>query len=439
MTIQIKAFLQVEDYVNNVVGQNAMYGELSNYSESFAIEKGYYAKSEYPGQTLTTFTSTNNDVKTYVTSPYLDNIFKVMNYVLNYSASNMGTQWYPTVLLNMMNQDLAADGSNFDCGNVETDSTRWLPEWVSWKSTLDNGDNTIIVWLKDDSFQNQYDDYEIIVVPPVDNLDNFFNPATQVSQMISALTYDSMIARVQAAKSKQPETIVTSFSCPYHNPLDTTQTVNTTWGLLIYGAAGNDPDAIQTAMIDYILAHSTHPESDWEIIFPDIFRRTEFLILPSWWKYAIQQRDSIAGIYSPLVNVGADISKVQTWVNSKIDGYTFPHLAMSTETYTHNYRCLNLTVIGGPKNRDDKFLLSDWWSDLLNIANTTPDFARMQQATCDFANQLNMAIPFAETWKNGNGIITGLRKVKRNGVYWLCFSANRVNYLVWPRLNGDYV
>jgi hypothetical protein len=84
-------------------------------------------------------------------------------------------------------------------------------------------------------------------------------------------------------------------------------------------------------------------------------------------------------------------------------------------------------------------LLSDWWSDLLNIANTTPDFARMQQATCDFANQLNMAIPFAETWQNGNGIITGLRKVKRNGVYWLCFSANRVNYLVWPRLNGDYV
>ena len=119
----------------------------------------------------------------------------------------MGTQWFPTVLLNMMNQDLAADGSNFDCGNVETDSTRWLPEWVSWKSTLDNGDNTIIVWLKDDSFQNQYDDYEIIVVPPVDNLDNFFNSVTQVSQMISALTYDSMIARVQAAKSKQPETI----------------------------------------------------------------------------------------------------------------------------------------------------------------------------------------------------------------------------------------
>jgi hypothetical protein len=45
-----------------------------------------------------------------------------------------------------------------------------IPEWISWKS-LSHPDTDIRIWMVDQAFQFQYPDYEIVVIPPVDDLD----------------------------------------------------------------------------------------------------------------------------------------------------------------------------------------------------------------------------------------------------------------------------
>lgn len=440
MAVQIKGFMQAKQFLSNVVGEVATYGELSNHSISFAKEKGYYGLDTYPGKTLVTFTSLKDDKKVYLQPAYVKNIFKVVQFVLDKCEANGIVETFRTVLLNQMAESLAADGDKFDLGLMAPDATRWLPEWISWRiPTQDGGNNSIVIWLKDEAFQNQYDDYEITVVPPLPRLDDFFLPPTQVKQRLDAMTYEMEMDAVQAAKVKDPETVIRGMIYPWHNPLDVRQTIDTRWTVLIYGAAGDNPDAIQDALIKHILENSTHPESEWTVMFPDIFKRTEFLFMPGWFKLAIEQREAIAGIYSPLVDTYADVNRVRTWVTKNQPDYTAAHLNKATMTFTHNYRTVSVIVVGGPKNRDDKFKMIDWWPDYISIANTNPDFTRMQQITCDFANKVTEAIIFAETWQDGQPLKYGLRKVKRNGKYWLTFNTQRISYLFWPRANGNYV
>lgn len=438
-TVVIKGFMNVSEYLSNVVGVVAKYGELSNYSASYAKEKGYYTSNDHPGMTLITFTTTRDENKIFLEPNYLVPIMNVIQYVMNYCDSNGPVETFRDVLLNKMANDLTAYGDNFDLGIIDTDSKRWLPEWVSWRiPSLDGGSNYICIWLEDEAFQNQYDDFEITVVPPIANLDDFFLPAVQVKHRVDAVTYEQYMDDVQAAKVQQPETVIRGLIYKWTNPLDATQTLDTNWTVLIYGLAGDNQDDIQDALINYILAHSTHPREDWEVIFPDIFRRTEFLIMPGWFKLALEQRASIAGIYSPLVDVATDINQIKNWLSTVQPEYTRAHLDRATMTVTHNFKCVNLTIVGGPKNRGDKFLLTQWYSDYLSIANTNPDFSRMQQPTCDFANRINDLVFLSETWVAGQPLKLKIRKLKRNGKYWLTFNINRVSYLMWPRSNGDY-
>ena len=135
-----------------------------------------------------------------------------------------------------------------------------MPEWVSWKCVEDLtlGENEIRVWFVDDSFNEQYDEFEIVVVPPFDNLDDFFKTGTEVENLLKSFDDAARFQRMQNAKDGHPETIIRSQPYNYIDPYNASHKVASNWGLLIYGPAGNNIDAINDALVDFILANSTH-------------------------------------------------------------------------------------------------------------------------------------------------------------------------------------
>jgi len=161
-----------------------------------------------------------------------------------------------------------------------------LPEWISWKSSEHN-DAYIRIWLADQSFAEQYDDYEIEVIAPMLNIDDMFGFYSTAVNTMNDRTISQLSDAIMAARDGLPETYLRMFTFDFLNIANTAVATSTNWAVLIYGRAGDNIDTIKDAIIEHILANSTHTRSEWAVKFPEIFRRTEFIILPRWDKLSV--------------------------------------------------------------------------------------------------------------------------------------------------------
>lgn len=439
MAYTLKAFYVIGSMVNNASGSVAPLGELSSFSLTFSKEHGFYTNPVTPSNTLVTFSSKKNDADIIIPGGFTDHIQTVMTKLMGIADNHGVTQYTRSDLLLELADALELEATAIDCGAVISSNTVWLPQYIQWTALdLPEDDNRITIWLSDAAFRGQYDEYEIAVIPPLANLEDFFLDAASIRAKLAAVTADDLTDRVQAAKLDKPETMVRWQNFKYVDPVNPLNTIDTVWTILNYGPAGDNPDAINDAFVEHALANSTKTRSQWQTIFPDIFKRTEFLVLPGWWRQAIEQPVPAAGIYSAIINLSADITELKNWVSAAMPEYTALQLNRAMATLTHNYRCLNVTFIGSIDNRENKFLISDWYSDYIPVSTTSIDFSRMSANTCKWANMLTEALIFAETWTESSTLPSNLRRLKRNGINFLVFAHNGINFLIYPANQSPY-
>jgi hypothetical protein len=260
----------------------------------------------------------------------------------------------------------------------------------------------------------------------VDNLDLFFGTGTSVVNMVQAITTPQIISRMQTYSSGHPPTISRDDQYTYYNPLNSGQTVPVDWPVLIYGPAGDNIDAIKDALINYILANSAHSRADCTAIFPDIFKRTEFIIAPHWHKYAIANRTQAAGVYSPIVNYN--------------DGKAFLKLVAPAydpafvDTHANVLGCafdsLVLSMVGSVDNRSALFEIGQVFPDYIDVPPSSTDFNRMEQTTQNWAILLNDMLPIAQSMDEHTVVPAGMMKIKRNNILYLVQAFGNIQYLM---------
>jgi hypothetical protein len=431
--IAIKAFATHDAFVNNTPGGVLNIGELSTKSLTYAREKGYYKSTLFPESNVVTFTSNQDGVPYQLTSNLVDEIAKITKYIYYKTINAQGIVYRDEILQYLITTD-ALLCSSFDLGLIVNNGTYYIPEWISWTSnslTAAGTPNTIKIWFSDISFQAQYDDYQIVVIPPFDTLDNFFTPASNVNTLLNTTTPFDMMARIQNAKNNYPETIVSAESFNYIDPNNPATVLSTVWNLLIYGNAGNNPDIIQNALTTYVLANSVNNAAAWTTLIPDLFKHNEFSIIPIWNQYAIPNRTLVSGIYSSVSNLTASLGKlITTLVN-----YPSPHITANADITFNPYKSLTLMVVGSPDNKGSHFKITDIFPDYLPIASTSSDFNRMSLATQNWSTMLATMITVAETMDNFSPIPAGMSKVTRNGILYLVSKYQLINYLVAAKIS----
>lgn len=334
-------------------------------------------------------------------------------------------------LLNYLITTYAAVAENFECGaNVEGDAVDG-PEWVSWsnKSIAALGTNTIKVWFSNDAFAAQYDDYEIIVIAPTPDLNDFFKTPTEVRLALAAQTPSMTMDRIQAAKDGYPETVVRAETFDYIDPFNAANKIPATWNVLIYGLAGNNVDAISDALIAHALANSTHTRDEWLPLVPDLFRRTEFIMIPMWDQYAIPNRIVEAGIYSPAVNLKRAVALIKQ-VTGDVVSYPEAHIDEYGNIMSHPYKSLQILSIGSPDNRNSWFEITDVFPDIIAVASTSLDFNRMAVPTKEWLTFLNQMLITAENMSRYSSVPVGYTKIVRNDVLYIVKRYGNINYLV---------
>lgn len=428
----LKGFVTSSFFTRNELGQVSPIGEISTHCLTYAKEKGIYASSDFNGYDLYTFISALNTVPTPLTNNQAHHVLEIPSYVYN-KIINLQSEVFADELLVELGNEFEGIANNFELGAIVSNGTYWCPEWISWHSLdpLFDTENSIKVWLSDPSFKIQYDEFEIVVIPPFANIDDFFKTGIEVERKIKLITPVTITNMIQEAKGTIPETIIRTEVFNYVDPMNSSHIVPTVWSVLIYGEAGNNIDSISDALTEYVLANSTHPREDWILILPDLFRRTEFIMLPLWEKYSIPNRVLEAGIHTPIVNFKTSNALIKLVAKT----YSSAHIDDNICSVVMPYKSMSLVAIGSLENRDGLYKLSDVVSDYISVSSTSIDFNRMSLETQTWALMIDRLIQVAEIMNKFSTMPTGTSKVIRDGILYATQRHDNIHFLVAAKNN----
>lgn len=444
----LKGFINISDLIDNNTGVVSVLGEMSPIAMSYAKEKGYYTIPTAASTELVAMSGLLEESSVVSKAPVPAEVAELALLVGRWvydNCTNSGIMGevsgsYPAYLA-ALNAHFTGPSfvdfefSNLTMGDMVTQDVplatdRKMPEWLSFDLIYDDGPTekpaTTKIWFSDEAFRAQFDEYEIEVVPPIDNLDNFFLPYTQVKNYIDAFTPPVMMEKIAEAIDIYPPTLVKTNMYTWEDNNDPPNTIETPWTVVIYGMAGNNVDYIIDAIKEYILSHSSHPYEDWLDIFPDIFKTTEFIITPMWNRYAIPNMTLSAGVYSPMVNFNQDIDDVLLTMLGYPEVFVRLHLMSGIFTY----KSLSFYVCGSPDNRNNQFDFDDVFPDYVAVDTNSLDFGKMSPITQGWVLFMNEMIQVAETMTESSSIPFSCSRVTRDGVLFLASSYNDIQYLV---------
>ena len=431
----LKGFVEIEALQNSEPGLISPIGEMSTWSMTYTKDKNEFTDPAVDGYRLVSTSYIDS-----VTGPLaplqslINQVIDVVRRVVVYATTTPQPynleDYHDTITAALFN---SVTGLRF--GPLRTNGFIQIFDWLEWDSLTEAG-TKVKIWLSDESFANQYDLFDIVVVPPIENLDDFFLTPNAVRTRIAAVTPSQMMNRIQDAKDRNPETYIRSEVFNYISPVLSDPPLPTTWSVLIYGFQGDNIDAIKDAIIAYILDNSTHDENDWKAIFPDIFKRTEFVLLPRWDIMSIPNMTVQSGLYRSIL----DPIETVEYAKAEIDFYPQLWIGENVEIFPFDYKAIMIEAVNGPNNVEAVDSLVTVFPDFIPVSSTTLDFNRMSQETQDWLLLVERMLLVAEDLDNYTTIPSPLRIVKRNNTRYVTAYYNNVNYLMKPRVipvDGD--
>lgn len=310
----------------------------------------------------------------------------------------------------------------------------WYPVSISFAPVGREQDDNWTIWLSDAAFNNEFDVSIMHVVPPIENIDQFFNQPAVVQALVDGMSRTTIMDKVALLRGPSPYTVLRmdDFDWFFANNADIK--IKTYWTVIVYGRSGDNLDKVKEAIIEYVLANSNHTIEEWAVIFPDIFRSTEMVITPGYFAQGVPDQQFERGVYSAITS-GKDVTALAN-LTTKGHGYTPTHIVNSLTMLPSLFRSVNLTVIMGPENRPGYKHFRDLYWDYINVPTTqVQDFMRMREATREFVMLLTDMLEKAETLTPSTVIPAGFNRVQREGIWYLAKSTNDLLILVTAKFS----
>lgn len=430
--LKVKGFVTIAALVTNVKDSVSRLGELSPISRTFSKEIGEYVSNVYQGYTLNTFNSIDSTTNqhTILSQGNVDFCLGVIRSIYGYASTNIRP--YNTAdFIATVKRSFSGVIGDLVFGEYIEDVNIGLPEWVEFNNITTGASYRI--WLADSAFQRQYDLFDITVIPFLNNANDYFLPFESINALLDAGSMSSFMEKIQTYRDAHPDTKLYIMEFDLVNRNNTNRKRKVPFGILIYGYAGDNIDYIKDKIIDYLLEKSTHTRSEWEVLLPEIFKRTEFSIYPRWDLIAIPNLTNMAGIHRSMV----DYNEVKSFTLLAANQYTDSHILNNIEIVPHVYKSLSLVFVSGETNDVTVNRIRNIFPDYVPIQNTALDYARMSISTREWCDLLYNLIKVAETATQYSTIPENMRRMVRRNKIYITAIYKGVNYLVSAKINGN--
>jgi hypothetical protein len=423
--IQVKGFYSVPKSVNNMPNVKAVFGELSQYANTFARDYKTYTKGTSQ-LSFCSFSSKNGDTPIELGLEFSNIACEVGDfcYLIGPNISNSNTK---EDFAQQVQSEFGSRIRTVICGDLVTDSTRRMPKWISWEVLGQNVTYRYKVWLASADFELSYDEFQILVVPPVVPIDRLFMPYADLLLELARNDMAIMHERVNTTRGEIPETIIRTEMVELIDKTNTNNRANIGWTVLIYGPAGDTTDHIKDAIKKYISNNSTSTENDWRQLMPDLFNTTCFYVIPRWDRFAIQPRLGMPGIQSPLVGTLENYNYTKNLTKSYIPA---AHFDANMEDTFHRYQHLKLNIIGGEFNRLNKYKFSDYFPDYIAESTVNEDFNRQSTETKEISTLLATILLKIDLYEKDPTLGSALRLIEKYGQRFIVGKYMNIEYYV---------
>lgn len=428
----LHCFIDIPSMVNNTPGIDSPLGELSTRSKTFSREVGFYSNSTYPDVKLTALSSVIDGNKTPVSVTYRDLVLQVAQYLYSKSVDGILTDNTEAARQNL-NSAFNAQIEIVSMSAMVTNGTYWLPGGLVFRRIGDDA-NLIKVWFSNETFRRQYELYEIVVVPPVDDLNDLHRHRAFVLALLRAITIPDHVRKSQRISDGKPYTYLISSNYDWVDPNDPQIRQPTPWTVIIYGEAGNNADIIRDTLIDYVLDNSTYTREQWEVIYPDLFLPNEYYITPFWDRFSLPNQRLVSGLYSPT----SKYSEHLNYGTSTFHGVPVEHIRREMTICGTTYKGLSFLACSNAKNRDPRKSFDRMWPQYIDITTNSLDFNRIPPYTQNFIRRLIEAFVIADQIDQMIDIPEGMSRVRRGRNDYLTFNYDTMQYLVSLKHNPVY-
>lgn len=423
-----KGFAHQGYLVDNAMHAVTPIGELSSMGSTYARDKPLYTNTNYPGLTLVSFQYTSDGEPVVMSLSTQNTLFEMVDWI--YAQSR--TSEFTSERLDFQNKFIAQFGTTLEYGNsgdmVRYQNDKYCPEFIEVSPFGASALVVYKIWFSDEAFRNQCDTSEILIVPPVEDLDTLFDNYISVRDRIVPPDMQGLLGKANTLKGEYPYTTLRTWEFEWIDRGNAANKLPMYWITIHYGEEGNNLDAVKEAIREYILANSVYSREDWAVVAPELFTSTEFIFIPVFQNIAVSNKTRQTGLYSPTVDV-ATINQMAL-LFSKGTGYTEPHILENTEVTTSLFRSAMMVVVGGPENLYDIKKFSQRYPDYANLQTTHVDFGYMKEPTRKFVMMITRLLALADVTTPSSSIPRDFNRITRDGVLYVSGTLDRFLFLV---------
>lgn len=447
----ISGFIARNGLANNAYREVAPLGELSVWSSTFTRDRRIYSTTEFPAVSLFVFESYKELSPIEKESANVPASVEALGREIAQRLYNIGDDGGFSTNVDLVEQVLLNEfGGQINAvtvGPMVGDGNRWMPSYIIYSGTSTTNPYTARFWFSDNAFRQQFEGFEINVVPMFDNIDLLFGDLETVEQLIAEEQTPVIVAeKARVLQDGDPYTDLLATEYEWRQPGQPNVRRPITITVLVYGEAGLNPDRRRKAIADWILENSAYGEDSWRQIMPDVFSPTEFILAPSWNRYAmpagtiydwanggIPEGVLSAGTYMPGGNVENQIKFMMDF--AKGVGYTEEHIRAKLNLVSFVFKSIQCSIIGGYRNRDgvDEFI--NRWPDYIAVGTGSTDFERMDEKTQKMVQVVVDMLRIAETMTITSSIPRKYMRLVRDGILYLSADYDRTQLLVVSRIS----
>lgn len=434
----IQGFVVIPTLADNAVGQIAPFGEFSEHAQTYTKDLRHLSNPDvYPHVEIATVKAINEQSQNItIPSKVSGYMLQVANWIYKqFVNASIPLANAKSVLESAVSTEFTF-ATTVRIGEIMSTNqpSKRLIDYIRF-DCVENGETyRTTMWFNDQRFRIQYSYYDIIVIPPVDDIDRLTQDLPSTAVAIQSTTIDSVVAKIGYHTRANKPTNIVPFSLTYHDPTGTNSSlIQTTWTLMLYGAMAEDTESMKSAIRDYLSDTSNYDK--WHVIFPDLYSTNEFIVIPFWDARATIEDSFDVGLYRTLVsnNELKDIQNRLVPNSYKVGKNSEIYLAENTLIGSVFYRTMMFMSLGSPSNSNTINKLTDLYPDYMALGTDSPDFSRMSIDTQDFVLKLNECFNKARLYTPDEKFPEGFTRATKGSRVYIGFDALGYTFYVLTR------
>jgi len=416
MSHVIKSFCTINTMLDGTLGNTAPLGELSPYSRTFSTRKTEIADPLYESVSVTIFSCQEANVDVSLPINVDGHLLGLMeDIVTNFTSAipfeDQLASRHPELTLISMGPLVSYSGKTY-------------PGSFSYETNISGEPIISTIWLADAVFRDEYDEYEIRVVPPIPNVADLQNDYTTVLDLVTAYGVPEQIAAQEAARGSDPATKIATLELNWVDS-DTGNTLALTWVLVTFGPKGLVYENQIEAIRQYLLDETGQIPEQWADTFPDLIISISLTFIPLWDKIALRSSGSVQYVHSPVFGkADIDAAVAKRFTNSITDDLADKILAL-----TIGYKSLSMVVFPDGSNATlDAF--TDIYPDYAIIPINDININRISANTRDAMAAIEAAVRLAEEDTGTQTLPAGTQREIIEGRTYLIYTVNGIKHRV---------